>query len=211
MQTHHHTPTSGSISKVFSALNVLMVALLLALATACGGGDTSSGSASDGAHNDADVAFATDMIPHHSQAVEMADMALTQASRREVVDLAQQIKAAQGPEIDTMKGWLESWGEEVPDEDMGSMPGMDHGSDDATMPGMMTDEEMQRLGDAAGTDFDQLWLTMMIEHHQGAIEMAQTELADGENADVKALAQDIIDAQEAEIATMQGLLGKDGS
>ncbi len=89
-------------------------------------------------------------------------------------------------------------------DDMG---GMDHSiMGDGGMAGMMTPEDMQALTKASGAESDQMWLEMMIEHHEGAIDMAKTELADGENIDAKALAQDIIDAHQAEITTMKGLL-----
>jgi len=168
--------------------------------TACGGDDPSS-SAGD-THNDSDVSFASEMIPHHAQAIEMADMALSQAQDPEVVDLANEISDAQQPEIDTMSSWLEAWAEPVPDTGMGSMSGMDHGE----MAEMMTPEDMQRLTDASGKEFDRLWLEMMMKHHEGAIDMSETELQDGENADAKELAQTIIDSQEAEISTMQEML-----
>jgi len=110
-----------------------------------------------------------------------------------VIDLALAIKEAQGPEIDLMNGWLDAWGE-------GGMSGMDHGG------GMMSDEDMAALENAAGPEASSLFLTQMIEHHRGAITMAQDELAGGENDDATALAQKIIDAQTAEIAEMQDLL-----
>ncbi len=141
------------------------------------------------------------MIPHHAQAVTMADMA-TASTNADVTALASDIKAAQDPEIQTMPGWLAGWGAPVPatdGNDMGSMG-------DNAMPGMMSEEEMTNLGDATGTSFDRQWLTLMIAHHEGAIAMAKTELSAGQNADAKALAQKIIDAQSSEIATMTPLL-----
>ena len=198
-------------SRTHRRLGTLVLVPLMALVAACGGGDDASpDSSADSGHNDMDVSFATGMIPHHAQAVEMADMAVSMADDSEVVDLANQIKDAQQPEIDTMSGWLEAWGEDVPDTSMGSMSGMDHGDMNSGMSGMMSPEDMQRLEGASGATFDEMFLEMMIEHHQGAIEMSQTELQDGENADAKALAQTIIDAQEAEIATMEGLFGGSG-
>ncbi|TQM64473.1 DUF305 domain-containing protein [Humibacillus xanthopallidus] len=157
-------------------------------------------------HNAADVTFATDMIPHHQQAVEMADLAAERASDAQVKSLAAAIKAAQDPEIQTMSGWLSTWGQPVPsDTDGHDMSDMDHG-DGATMEGMMTDEEMQRLAAASGAAFDRLWLELMIKHHEGAVAMAETATASGKNADVVALAKEIITAQKAEIATMEQLL-----
>ena len=102
-----------------------------------------SGQSAPGAHNDADVAFATDMIPHHAQAVAMAKMVPTRASSQQVKDLATQIQAAQDPEIKLMSGWLEAWGEPVP-----AAGEMQHGD------GMMSMEEMGQLETATGAAFD---------------------------------------------------------
>ncbi len=152
----------------------------------------------------ADVTFALDMIPRHQQAIEMADLAESRAESQEVKALATDIEAAQGPEIETLTGWLESWGEDVPDE---GMSGMDHGdmsSDD--MGGMMTADEMADLDTASGAEFDQMFLTMMIEHHEGAIEMAEVELDEGEHAGTLDLAESIIESQRAEIELMESML-----
>lgn len=154
-----------------------------------------SGQSAPGAHNDADVAFATDMIPHHAQAVTMAKMVPTRASSQQVKDLATQIQAAQDPEIKLMSGWLEAWGEPVP-----AAGAMQHGD------GMMSMEDMGQLETATGAQFDTMWLEMMIEHHDGAIAMARTELTEGSDAEAKKLAQAIVDGQSKEIATMNALL-----
>lgn len=152
--------------------------------------------------NAADEMFVTMMIPHHEQAIEMADVILGKDGiDTRVIDLAQQIKDAQGPEIETMKSWLKEWGIPYDDSMPGDTGGMNQGG------GMMSDEDMAALDSAVGTDAARLFLEGMIEHHQGAIVMAQTELDNGENADALALAQTISDAQTAEIATMQGILG----
>lgn len=186
-------------------------AVVAALTVAgCGNGTDSNGSngstgstdSSDGQFNDADVTFAQSMVPHHEQAMEMATMAQERASSPEVKQLAEKIAAAQGPEIDTMTGWLEDWGQEVSSDSEG---GMDHSGSD--MSGMMSDDDMRSLGAATGAEFDQMFLEMMIEHHTGAIEMAQTEQQDGENPDAIALAEKIEADQTAEIAEMQDLLG----
>jgi len=144
-----------------------------------------------------DVMFAQMMIPHHEQAVEMANMALDPdaSSSVEVRELAVDIKAAQDPEIETMRAWLEAWG--APQE---APSAMNHDS------GMMSQGDMGTLASAEGAEFDQMWLTMMIEHHEGAIIMAQDVLATTDNAEVATMAEDIVAAQEAEIATMQALL-----
>lgn len=204
---------------------VLLGTLALSVATvvsACGDSDTgtavpatpmsaaSAVAASEpesAAFNDADVTFAQEMIPHHRQASEMAALAPGRAETPEVLDLADAIRATQEPEIETMTGWLVAWGEAVP-EDMSGMEGMDHGGtamDD--MAGMMSAEEMTALEGATGPDFDQMFLTMMIEHHEGAIEMAEAQQQDGENADAVALAATIAADQSREIQEMQDLLG----
>ena len=187
------------------------VALLGALTlSACGstsnsttGGTPTSGSTSGNtAHNSADVAFSTDMIPHHAQAVEMADMALAQATNANIKTLATAIKGAQAPEIATMSGWLKGWSKPIPTTGH-SMSGM-HGGGSTGM-GMMSDDEMTALGKATGADFDRMWVDMMTRHHRGAIEMAGTELKDGQDAASKALATMVIAAQTKEVATMTAL------
>ena len=179
----------------------LLAASLLTLA-ACGNDDEPDTGAG---HNDADVTFAQQMIPHHQQAIEMSELAETRAGSPEVKDLAADIKGAQDPEIETMTGWLESWGEDVPGGDMSGMDHDDMSSDD--MAGMMSEEEVAELEGASGTEFDRMFLTMMIEHHEGAIEMAKTEQEDGEYPDAIALAEEIEKAQTEEITTMNELLG----
>ncbi|MEV4462696.1 DUF305 domain-containing protein [Micromonospora echinofusca] len=198
-----------------AALAGVAVTTVLALA-ACGGDDHPSPGAGHGtpgtggpaatatgaaAFGDADAMFAQMMIPHHRQAVEMADLAPTRAADPEVKRLAVEIKAAQAPEIATMSGWLAAWGRPVPSP--GGMPHMDHG-----MPGMMSDADMTKLAAATGREFDRQFLTMMIAHHEGAITMARDELARGVNAEAKALAQQIVGTQQAEIDTMRKILGR---
>lgn len=163
----------------------------------------------EGSFNDADVSFAQGMLPHHRQAVEMAEMAQGRTDTPEVLQLAEEIAAAQGPEIQTMTAFLEAWGAEVPAEgmDMGSeMEGMDHGGMEG-MAGMMSAEDMAELESAIGETFDRMFLEGMVVHHEGAVEMAQQELDSGENPSALTLAQEIVDAQESEISRMQDLLG----
>ena len=165
----------------------------------------STGSADQAEHNDQDITFAQGMIPHHQQAIDMAEMAAEKASSAEVKDLAGRIQAAQDPEIQQLTDMLEKWGAPTePSMEHGeSTGGMDHGG--MSGEGMMTDEEMQQLEGATGAEFDRMWVQMMIKHHQGAVDMAKTQLEQGSNAEAKDLAQKIIDAQEAEIKEMQGL------
>ncbi|MEV6875341.1 DUF305 domain-containing protein [Amycolatopsis sp. NPDC051128] len=159
-------------------------------------------------HNADDIAFAQQMIPHHSQALDMAKLVPSRGANPKVVDLAGRIEKAQDPEIQQMRGWLSTWGA----TSTSSMPGMTHesmpGMGTSSMPGMMSDADMRKLEQAKGAEFDKMWLEMMVKHHEGAVEMAKTELTKGSNADAKALAQKIIDAQQAEITEMRGLLSQ---
>lgn len=166
------------------------------------------GSNSPRAGSDTDIAFAQLMIPHHQQAIQMADLASTNASSAEVKGLATQIKAAQDPEISMMTEWLTGWG--APMEMEGTTDGgMDHGDMDMggmTVAGMMSAEDMDNLGAATGADFDTMWLQMMIAHHQGAIAMAQQVADTTTNPAVQDLADAVIAGQTTEITTMQQLL-----
>lgn len=164
-----------------------------------GGGDAASApsdAAGEGTAAEADVMFTSMMIPHHQQAVEMSDTLLAKDGIDErVTALATEIRAAQQPEIETMQGWLSDWGAALIDGD-----GMHHGD------GMMSDDDMQALDDASGGEAARLFLSQMIEHHRGAVEMAQDEIDDGSNADAVALAKSIVETQTAEIAEMEQLL-----
>ncbi|GAA2827516.1 DUF305 domain-containing protein [Kribbella solani] len=194
-----------------TAVSAAVLTAVLGLA-GCGGSDpmpgmnhaspspSATGSPSAAAaFNTADVAFATQMIPHHQQAVEMADQALRKATTADVKKLATAIKAAQAPEIEQLSGWLKNWGQPVP------TPGMHSGH---AMTGMMTEQEMQDLSKASGTMFDRMWTEMMIKHHQGAITMAKTEQTAGKDTAAITLAKQIQTAQTTEITTMQRLLGR---
>lgn len=206
-------------SLVGAALAALTsVAALSACGDDPGGHDTSTGAAAPGTsstqaasgHNAADVAFAQGMIPHHAQAVEMAELVGGRTDTPEIVALAERVRAAQDPEIATMTGWLRAWGE--PTAAPGGHPTSEagHGSDhdSAHGSGMMTDDDMAGLRAAGGADFDRRWLSLMVVHHQGAVEMARTELAEGAAPEAKAMAQAIVDAQEAEIREMRALLSQ---
>jgi uncharacterized protein (DUF305 family) len=164
---------------------------------------TTTAPAQAGGHNAADVSFSMEMIQHHRQAVEMAELAATRASSTETKDLAAKIKGAQDPEIKTLSGWLTSWGEEVPAD----MSGMGHDMS-SSMPGMMSTGDMDKLEKAKGAEFDKAFAEMMIKHHEGAIEMAKTEKAEGKYDPAKRLADDVIKAQTAEIEQMNKMLGK---
>ncbi|MFY1621456.1 DUF305 domain-containing protein [Micromonospora sp. WMMD736] len=149
--------------------------------------------------NDADVTFVTTMVQHHAQAVDLAALVPDRSSNPDVVALAERIRAAQEPEIEAMRVLLVQWRE-------GEI-GAGHGDHGDAMPGMVDDATMTELQSLRGTAFDTLWLESMISHHEGAIEMANAELADGENVDAIALATTIVATQQAEIDQMAQMLG----
>ena len=202
--------------RIHSMTSALVAAAAVGgLLAGCGGGTTattgsatttppvaSSAPAGQQQHNLADVVFLQNMIPHHQQAIMMSQMALTHATTPQVKDLATRIQAAQQPEIDQMRRLLASWGVPANPGGMGPMGGMMGpmgGMGPGQGPGMMS-----------GTSFDRMFLQDMIVHHQGAIDMSNTELAQGSNPETRQLAQKIINAQQAEIKEMQTLLQQIG-
>lgn len=209
---------SKNRSAIRSTLAVVAAGAASVVLAACGSGDDAptghggrsaqppaasaspSPGASQGQHNAADVAFAKGMIPHHRQAVQMADLAPSRAGSAEVKQLAEEIKKAQDPEIRTLSGWLTSWGEQVPAE--GAMDHSAHGAG-----GMMTAEEMDQLQKSSGQAFDTAFMRLMIKHHEGAVAMARSEKSDGAFPDAKTMADAIITSQTAEIEKMNRLLG----
>ncbi|MGW2586648.1 DUF305 domain-containing protein [Streptomyces virginiae] len=192
-----------------SAAATVAVSAALVLAACGNGNDASAGHTatspsasapiSQGQHNAADVAFAKGMIPHHRQAIEMAGLAASRAQSAEVKKLAEDIRKAQDPEIKTLSGWLTSWGEQVPAEGSHSAHGM---------AGMMSPQEMEKLKNSSGAAFDTAFMELMIKHHEGAVEMAKTEKAQGVFPDAKTMADAIVTAQSAEIEQMNKLLGR---
>lgn len=169
-------------------------------------GSNATKSTDAAAPDNAEVAFATDMIPHHAQAASMAEMATTQAASAQVKQLATKIKAEQESQLKTMSDHMTGRGMPVPS--MGS--GHDMGSKDEGMNGMMTSTQMGALGKARGAQFDRMWLQMMVKHHQGAISLSRTELSEGSSPGNKKLAQSIIDAQTVEIAQMNSMMANVG-
>ncbi|OQQ27065.1 DUF305 domain-containing protein [Prescottella equi] len=196
---------------------------------------SASGTAEQGGpHNDADVEYVQMMIPHHEQAVEMAELVPSRTGNPDIIALADQIEKAQGPEIEQMEGWLKAWG--APEPSKAEAPGatsdgMDHDGmegDGTSMPmqsmpmtsmnsmpgmeggghGMMSAEQMQALENAKDAEFDKMWLELMIAHHQGAVASSEQILQTGESEQVRQLAQQIVSSQQAEIAQMEALLNK---
>jgi uncharacterized protein (DUF305 family) len=170
----------------------------------CSAGSTESLPDQQAAWNEADVEFVTGMIPHHEQALEMADLIAGKSVSSDVVMLADEIRAAQGPEIAVMQGYLAQWGTKAD-------PHAGHGGGDAESGhGMMTQEDLSALAAATGPAFEQMWLSMMIAHHEGAVTMAREVLAAGKEPQVQALAEAVIAGQTAEIAQMRALLTTSG-
>ena len=160
-------------------------------------------------YDDADVLFATEMIPHHQQAVAMAKLAPAPAALVRVQVGASKIAAVLSPALGLVGGMLGEWDLSAGPTaaPMAGMPGMGGGTAlGAAAPGMMTDDEMTRLESAGGPAFDHAFLQMMITHHQGALTMAKAELADGRDPEAMLMAQNISDAQQASIELMQRLL-----
>jgi len=175
---------------------VLRLLTLAAPVVLVGCGSSGSGSGGDD-YSPADVEFARQMIPHHAQAVEMADMLPPDGVSPELVDLAAAIATAQQPEIDQMTAMLDRWG---------FVPPPLEGGHAHEMAGMLTDEDLAALGAATGAEFERMWLSMMIEHHAGAVDMAEVQLADGSDPEARELADEIVDAQQDEIAQMERML-----
>ena len=158
--------------------------------------------------NEADVAFMQMMVPHHAQAIVMAKLARTHAASAQVRDLAARIRAAQGPEILMMAAWLEERDMAVPTaaEDPSEWDHSQHGHNG--MMGMLTQAQMTKLARAHGAAFDRLFLEGMIQHHQGAIDMADDVAVDGIDIMVSEVAADVALTQTAEIGRMHEMLDR---
>jgi uncharacterized protein (DUF305 family) len=184
------------------------LAALAAVLASCGGSSsshqhadhTAAGKTHDAPadHNAADVAFAQNMIPHHQQAVDMSAMVPTRTVSQDMLVIAKDISNDQQAEIRGLQGLLSEWGEPAGSDNMGHS-GM-------SMQGMVDPATMDRLKSLKGADFDTLWMRSMISHHQGAITMAQDEIAHGESHDAVEMAKRIVTAQQREIAYMTHLL-----
>ncbi|AOT02783.1 DUF305 domain-containing protein [Arthrobacter sp. U41] len=192
------------------AISATALAAVIALA-GCSTGSVSGGSTGSGMdhssmpassapaaaadHNGSDAMFAQAMIPHHAQAVEMSDMILKkQGIDAGITALATKIKAAQAPEIEKMTGWLKDWNEPT------------QAPSGHSMTGMMSGEDLAKLDAAQGTEAAKLFLSQMIAHHEGAVEMANAEVRSGSNPEAIQLAKDIAASQTGEIQEMKDLL-----
>ena len=161
-------------------------------------------------HSPADVQFMQGMIMHHAQAVEMTALIESHTENKELRSLGSRISRSQSDEIKFMNRWLEARGEPASPE-MPDMPGMDMSSHHMLMPGMLTAKQMDALKKAKGAEFDHLFLTGMIQHHNGALVMVK-DLFDtagaGQDAELFNFATDVDSGQRAEIKIMQTMLGE---
>jgi uncharacterized protein (DUF305 family) len=154
-------------------------------------------------HTAADVRFMQGMIAHHAQAVEMTELLSTRTSSDAMRKLGERIQVSQTDEIKMMEHWLSTRGEEVPSAHAHHMMG------GMLMPGMLTQEEMDRLAASRGSEFDRLFLDGMIKHHEGALVMVKDLFATsgaGQDADIFAFASDVDADQRMEIDRMRGML-----
>jgi uncharacterized protein (DUF305 family) len=193
----------------------LLSAVAVVVGSACGGAARSTADFRELAarnrqpYSEADVRFMTGMIPHHAQAVLFAGWAETHGAGRAVGVFAARMVVAQRDEIATMQAWLAERGERVPPGEYTRMPMSMEGADHAMMPGMLTEAQLSELDDARGSDFDRLFLTYMIPHHEGALLMVDElfESFGGAQSDfVFKLASDIYADQTTEIEHMRELL-----
>jgi uncharacterized protein (DUF305 family) len=176
---------------------LIAVAAAVLLAACARSAATQPTASKAAAFNDADVAFLQDMIPHHQQAIDMAKLVDGRTQRPELVKLATSITASQGAEIRTMQGFLTRWNRPGP-----AVGGTGH--DQSQAPGMLGEGQLDWLQTLQGARFDLGFVTMMRTHHGGAVELAEAELGAGASAAVKALARQMITAQQAEIRQLHG-------
>ena len=167
-------------------------------------------------HSQADVQFMQGMIMHHAQAVEMTALINSHTENKDLRSLGSRISKSQSDEIEFMKRWLTLRGESTSHQmshnmSAHQMPGMDMSANDMLMPGMLTAKQMDALRKAKGAEFDRLFLTGMIQHHNGALIMVK-DLFDtagaGQDAEVFNFATDVDSGQRAEIRIMQTMLGE---
>jgi len=153
--------------------------------------------------NDGDTAFAVNMIANHGQAVRVAELVPERTTNSELAELAVGIASSRRTEIELMKALLVQWNADATTSPMPDEPAF-------SAQGTIDEETVSRLQVLSGTDFDVLWLQSMIANGQGAIQIANTEIADGENVDALGLAKQIVVKQQTEIDRMQQLLASGG-
>jgi uncharacterized protein (DUF305 family) len=183
-----------------------LVAVTALLVAACGGGDSGSGTGTTAGSdtgsaaadktvtwNDADVSFAQMMLADHQMVGEMATVAQRKATTADLKALSKKLKSEQTEAVDEISGWLTAWGEPT-----------EAGAAHAQMPGAMTEADMTMLTSMKkGMDFDMMFAQMMVEHHRGAIAMAEEEAANGKDADAKAMATSMVTTLQAQVTALE--------
>ena len=202
----------GQQRKARSALVLIALVAVAVVAVGCGGDDEGGGSGSSAA--EVDKAFVRLMIPHHESAIEMAEIAQKRGQHKEVKELADAIVKTQNAEIEELKSISEAIGADAGGSSSGGhdMEAMDSGgqsmtSDDLATLGLSEDEggmamHMSMVELESAKPFDRAFIEMMVAHHEGAVEMAEAQLAKGENAELNSIAEKIVDAQKKEIDDM---------
>lgn len=181
-----------------------LAAVAALLVAGCGGGDSGTGAAAGNSAggaaadqsvtwNDADVSFAQMMLADHRMVGEMATMAQKKATTPELKAVSKKLNSGQSKAADEISGWLTAWGEPT-----------EAGAAHAQMPGAMTEADMTMLTSMKkGMDFDMMFAQMMVEHHQGAITMAEEEAANGKNPDAKAMATSMVKTLQAQVTSLE--------
>ena len=197
-----YTTNNSVFKRVIAGLAVVIMAMALAGCSK----DGSMGMDHEGHSSEAsgdlsgdDVMFLQMMIPHHQQAIDMSDLALTKSADPELLALAKDIRDEQAAEIVKMKAWLDKAGADLD-------PGHSMGHD---MGGMLSDSELAALEAATGKSFDLLWLKGMTGHHVGAIDMA-TMIEDADNDEIKSFGQAIVTSQSAQNKQMAAMIKRMG-
>jgi uncharacterized protein (DUF305 family) len=190
-------------SHVNAAVALAALAMLLVFsgcsASKTNNATSTTGGAKPASHNLADVAFATHMMPHHQQGADLAAMVPAHSTNADLLKLASGIASTQKSEIMMLADLLTQWSAQ-PDSD-------NRGPVDKSMTGMVDQPTLTKLGTLNGADFDKLWLQSMISHHQGALDMANTEIKNGTNPDALAMAKKMASTQKGEIDQMNKMLG----
>ena len=193
-------------NSVFKPVIAGLVALIMVTALAgCSKDDSKAmdheghSSMASGDLSSDDIMFLQMMIPHHQQAIDISDLALTKSSDSELLALAKDIRDGQGAEIITMKAWLDKAGADLD-------PGHSMGHD---MGGMLSDSELAALKAATGKSFDLLWLKGMTGHHVGAIDMA-TMIENAKSAEIKRFGEGIVASQSAQNKAMAAMIKRIG-
>ena len=193
-------------NSVFKRVIAGFVALIMALSISGCASASNKGMDHEGHSSEAsgdlssdDVMFLQMMIPHHQQAIDISDLALTKSTDSELLALAKDIRDEQAAEIVTMKAWLDAAGADLE---------MDHGASHS-MSGMLSDSELAALEKATGKSFDVLWLKGMTGHHTGAIDMAAM-IENAKSAEIKSFGEGIVASQSAQNKAMAAMIKRIG-